>query len=319
MSQSSSRTSALTIAQTLQWQADMGVDTTVSNEPQKLRQSSDSSLLPPARERCGATNEGEQTNAASVSRGGDTGEQTAPPPSRSAPRLPLQGGVGESPLPNTQPLVKITPNNPLAPAQAAAQVQKLADEATTLDDLRTAITNFTSLAICKTATNVVFSDGQPHAKVMIIGEAPGADEDIQGKPFVGQSGQLMDKALACIGLTREENLYISNTLFWRPPGNRKPTPEELTICLPFINKHIALIKPNYLLFVGGTSASFLLQTKTGITKLHGTWQDYTNPYLEAPIPSFPLYHPSFLLRQPMLKLEERLTESGILPQKEQAA
>jgi uracil-DNA glycosylase family 4 len=125
----------------------------------------------------------------------------------------------------------------------------------------------------KTATHTVFADGTPHAPVMVIGEAPGADEDRVGKPFVGRSGQLLDRMLAAIGLDRTRNVYITNILFWRPPGNRKPTDAEIAMCLPFVWRHIALGAPKLVLLSGGTATSAMLNRSEGITKLRGRWFD----------------------------------------------
>jgi DNA polymerase len=166
----------------------------------------------------------------------------------------------------------------------------------------------------KTAANTVFGAGNPEAKVMLIGEAPGADEDRQGQPFVGVSGQLLDRMLASIGLDRS-SVYITNMLAWRPPGNRKPTLEETTMCLPFIRRHIELVAPKVLVFVGGTSATTLLERRDGITRLRGRWFDYPpnnsgdggdndggdgNEELAA-IAAMPIFHPAYLLRNPGLK------------------
>ncbi len=155
-------------------------------------------------------------------------------------------------------------------------------------------------ALQETATNVVFADGNPAADIMLIGEAPGREEDLQGKPFVGRSGQLLDKMLAAIGLDRT-SVYIANMLFWRPPENRTPTPQELAACRPYVERHIALIQPKLMLLVGGTSAKAMLQTTTGITKMRGTFQPLTVAGLAAPIPAMPLYHPAYLLRNPPAK------------------
>ena len=149
--------------------------------------------------------------------------------------------------------------------------------------------------------NLVFGDGNPAAPIMMVGEAPGEDEDRQGRAFVGVSGQLLDKMLAPVGLDRKMNVYISNILFWRPPGNRSPTDAEIAACLPFCERHIALVKPKILVLLGGVAAKSLLRTKEGITRLRGRWTQYM-PHpgsgLEAPIDCLPIYHPAFLLRQP---------------------
>jgi uracil-DNA glycosylase family 4 len=181
-------------------------------------------------------------------------------------------------------------------AQATARI--LADQCNTLEELREAVMNFDGCGLKKTASKTVFSDGNPNAKVMIIGEAPGEQEDIQGIPFCGPSGKLLDKVLASIGLTRAENLYISNTVFWRPPGNRQPSPEEAASCLPFVEKHIALINPKMLLLAGGTATMALLKMDTAVSKLRGKFYEYSNPYLTSPLPVLITYHPSYLLRSP---------------------
>ena len=187
------------------------------------------------------------------------------------------------------------------PLEAAEQARKIADKCKTLDELREAVENFDGLAITKTATNTVFSDGNPEADIMFIGEAPGANEDLEGIPFCGASGKLMDEIIKWAGFSRKDNIYISNTIFWRPPGNRRPTPEEIQICKPFVEKHIALINPKLIALIGGTATFALLDTKTGITKLRGKSHDYTNKYLSAEIPAMALFHPSYLLRQPSQK------------------
>ena len=152
-------------------------------------------------------------------------------------------------------------------------------------------------------SDLVFADGTPHAPVMVIGEAPGADEDRIGKPFVGRSGQLLDRMLAAIGLERQRNVYITNILFWRPPGNRKPTDAEIALCLPFVWRHIALGAPKVVVLSGGTATSAILGRAEGITKLRGKWFDLAVPGLNSPVPALTTYHPSFLLRTPARKSE----------------
>ncbi len=183
---------------------------------------------------------------------------------------------------------------------ALASAQSLARAAATLDDLRAALTTFDGCPLKQTAMNLVFADGNPQAKVMVIGEGPGAEEDRQGLPFVGVSGQLLDRMLACIGLDRT-TAYITNLLFWRPPGNRSPTPSEIAACLPFVERHIELVDPNYLLFVGGISAKTLLGRREGILKLRGHWAHYQHVGLTRPIPAMASLHPAYLLRQPAQK------------------
>jgi DNA polymerase len=189
-----------------------------------------------------------------------------------------------------------------ADTEADISARALAAGAGDLAALRGAMEGFDACPLKKTAANTVFGAGNPAAPLMLVGEAPGADEDRQGQPFVGVSGQLLDRMLASIGLDRE-GVYITNMLAWRPPGNRKPTPEETSMCLPFIRRHIELVAPKILVFVGGTSATTLLDSRQGITRMRGRWFDYppeSGPETAA-IPAMPIFHPAYLLRQPALK------------------
>ena len=179
--------------------------------------------------------------------------------------------------------------------------ESLLSSCNSLSELKRLVENFDGCELKKAAKNTVFGEGNPEAKVLALGEAPGAKEDEEGRPFCGPSGQLLDRALAAIGLTREKNLYITNSLFWRPPANRKPTTEELALCKPFLEKHLALIKPNLILLVGATALEALLGITSPITKLRGQYFDYSNPYLDKPITVTPIFHPSYLLRQPSHK------------------
>ncbi len=168
----------------------------------------------------------------------------------------------------------------LGKTDAHAKALELAKAVNSIDALKEAIAEFDGISLKKTATNLVFCDGNPKAKIMLIGEAPGADEDRQGKPFVGTSGQLLDKILACIDLDRNEedplkSVYISNILNWRPPGNRTPSPAEIEVSLPFIEKHIQLAKPELIILCGGVSAKSLLGSGDSISKLRKKWHDYT--------------------------------------------
>lgn len=235
----------------------------------------------------------------------------------------------ESDAPIERPVSGSTPlPEPVAIGTGAARVQAidLARAARTLDDLQAAIAAFDGLAIRKTATNMVFSDGNPLASIMIVGEAPGGDEDRVGKPFVGVSGQLLDKMFLAIGHDRHADdparaVYISNIINWRPPGNRTPSPAEMDISLPFIERHIALVRPKILVLMGNVATKALLGTNDGITKLRGKWQTYRplTPGLEGlEIPALPTYHPAFLLRSPaqkkmawadMLAIRERISSS----------
>ena len=210
-------------------------------------------------------------------------------------------GVDVPKVPAARP-IRAKRTVPKSAAQAVAATAKnpaLADlsKVKTLDALREAMNNFEAGGLTDSARQAVFSRGNPHAPLMIIGEAPGRDEDIQGKPFVGQSGQLLDRMLGAIGLGEEES-YITNVVNWRIPQNKNPKSEDIEICRPFIEKHIALVQPKILLLVGGISMTALTGLK-GITKNHGKWQDVT--IADQTYPALPLYHPAFLLRRPELK------------------
>ena len=172
----------------------------------------------------------------------------------------------------------------------------------TLEELEFAINNLNTCDLKKTAKNTVFSDGDKNAKVMLIGEAPGADEDIEGKPFVGQAGKLLNKMLNSIDLKRGD-VYITNIVPWRPPNNRQPTKEEIIICLPFVQKHIELINPDILILLGGIASKALLMSDLGIMKLKGKWYEYNSYGLANPIMTRPIFHPAFLLRSPSYKKE----------------
>jgi uracil-DNA glycosylase len=207
-------------------------------------------------------------------------------------------------VPASSPMPRaVAPARPAIVAPpAAASAQALAAAAQTLEQLKTAIAGFDGCALKGTATNLVFGDGNPTAKIMFVGEAPGADEDRLGKPFVGVSGQLLDRMLKWIGLDRT-NFYITNILPWRPPGNRQPTAAEIAMCLPFVERHIELIDPAMLVFVGGTSAKTLLGTSDGIIRLRGRWFEYASRGMPRPIPAIATFHPAYLLRSPAQKRE----------------
>lgn len=188
-----------------------------------------------------------------------------------------------------------TDRDPVAEARAAAAM------AGTLGELRDAMADYDHCDLKRGARNLVFSDGNPAARVMIVGEAPGRDEDRIGKPFVGQAGQLLDRMLACIGLDRTESdparaVYIANVLPWRPPENRDPTPGEIAMMEPFLRRHIELADPRILVVVGNHSAQALLRQK-GITRLRGQWTEVLGR------PTLPMFHPAYLLRQPERKRE----------------
>ncbi len=226
--------------------------------------------------------------------------------SKSEAALPSRHpGEGRDPvsLPTNSPPLKTTPTSErgpsLAPGLRRNDSAVETPSASSIEELRAELEAFEGCALRHTAMNLVFAGGNPNAKVMLIGEAPGADEDRQGRPFVGVSGQLLDRMLGAVGLDRT-NIYISNVLFWRPPGNRSPTDGEIAACLPFVERHIALAKPEILVLLGGVPTKTLLRTKDGIMKLRGRWTNYTPPG-GAPIRCLPTLHPAYLLRQPAAK------------------
>ncbi|TPK93211.1 uracil-DNA glycosylase [Mesorhizobium sp. B2-4-12] len=181
----------------------------------------------------------------------------------------------------------------------AALARQIAARASTLEELRQHMAAFDGCNLKATAKNLVFADGNPEAAVMLVGEAPGRDEDIEGLPFVGRSGQLLDRMLAAIGLDRT-SVYIANVIPWRPPGNRTPTPHETEICRPFIERQIELVNPKVLVNLGGPSAKTLLNTSEGILRLRGNWRVHTTASGTA-IPAMPTLHPAYLLRTPAHK------------------
>lgn len=238
-------------------------------------------------------------------------QNSSPPDSRAATASTMQEAMQEAPqaaLSTPHPAASVPPVAPAVAqpalgetnnAAAAATAADLAKAAQDLLALQAAMQGFDGCPLKKTAKNTVFSDGVADAKIMLIGEAPGQDEDREGRPFVGRSGQLLDAMLASIGLSRDENLYIANIVPWRPPGNRTPTSDEIALCAPFIRRHIELVQPDILLLVGNISNKTLLGTETGITKLRGQWQNYLPD--TANIKTLPLLHPAYVLRRPETK------------------
>jgi len=190
---------------------------------------------------------------------------------------------------------------PAGPAAAA----KIAAACQTLPELETALAAFTGCALRETATRMVFADGVDDAKIVFVGEAPGAEEDRAGRPFVGPAGQLLDRMLASIGLDRTK-IRIANVVPWRPPGNRNPTDAEVAVCLPFLQRQIALVQPRHLVVLGAVAAKALLpepERHLGIRRLRGTWREVEIPGLAAPVQCLPTYHPAYLLRMPAAKAE----------------
>lgn len=248
----------------LQWYADMGVDIAIGDTP--VDRFAESAQPQPALAR--ALPEPELTRRT--------------PAATAQPRM-------ASPAPT---LLTTSPDT----VELAAREQ--ARSAKSLEELRGLLEAFDGCALKATASRLVFADGAPDARVMFVGEAPGRDEDIQGKPFVGRSGQLLDRMLAAIGLDRTK-AYIANVVPWRPPGNRDPTPQEITICRPFIERQIELVGPKVLVCLGARSAQALLGVTDGILKLRGRWLDHD--LAGQRIRAIATLHPAYLLRQPVQK------------------
>ncbi|MDR3494125.1 MAG: uracil-DNA glycosylase [Ancalomicrobiaceae bacterium] len=218
----------------------------------------------------------------------------APRPAASV-RLPAERARPEA---QSQPQARVAPGAAVPSGDEVAAAREAAASAASLDDLRDILARFNGCNLKQTAKTLVFADGNPAARVMLVGEAPGRDEDEAGLPFVGRSGQLLDRMLAAIGLDRTA-VYIANVVPWRPPGNRTPTPQETEICKPFIVRQIALADPDVLVFLGGASAAALAGTKDGILKLRGRWLDYDTG--SRRIKALATLHPAYLLRQPIQK------------------
>ena len=219
--------------------------------------------------------------------------EALPAPALAAPRPASRPAAAPALIPRpAAPPALIPP-----PAAAAAALAAAAQD---LPGLKAAIAEADS-PLRDTATNLVFADGVAESGLMMIGEAPGADEDRLGRPFVGVSGQLLDRMLASIGLDRARNFYLTNILPWRPPGNRTPTDAEIALFLPFLMRHIELVRPRHLVLLGGVSAKALLRAKDGITRLRGRWHGVETGL--GPLPALATLHPAYLLRTPAAKRE----------------
>jgi uracil-DNA glycosylase family 4 len=228
--------------------------------------------------------------------------------------------VGEAPVdcfaapaaepspPRTQPRTRPAPARP--PAAASREGAMSIGQAATLAELEALVAGFEGCALKRTAKSLCFARGREDARIMLIGEAPGRDEDLQGKPFVGRAGQLLDRMLAAIGLA-QEHVYITNTVYWRPPGNRTPTPEEVEACAPFLARQIELLSPDVLVLLGGAAVRNILGVAEGIMRLRGKWLSYECAGRD--IATLPTLHPAYLLRTPQ---DKRLAWRDLLMVKE---
>src|ERR1700730_3186673 len=251
---------APTIRQLLAFYLEAGVDCALTDEPVNRRSDPDIAPAPPKPE-----------------------PQEAPPPRSFRERpAPIPAARGDAP----------------SPEAAISSAREAARTAPSLEELRELLEKFDGCALKNTATRLVFSDGNPQARVMFVGEAPGREEDIEGLPFVGRSGQLLNRMIAAIELDRT-SAYIANVIPWRPPGNRTPTPQETQICLPFIQRQIELSNPDVLVTLGNPATQALLSTREGIMKTRGKWFDYDTG--SRVIRALPTFHPAYLLRSPSYK------------------
>lgn len=230
--------------------------------------------------------------------GADEALAEAPLDHLAAPPPRPQQAPASRPAPARRPADPRPP--PLAPPVASAQA--IAAAAGSLAELRAALEAFEGCALKRTAKNLVFSDGNPESGLMLVGEGPGAEEDRAGRPFVGPSGQLLDRMLASIGITRETCL-ITNLIPWRPPGNRNPSDAEVLVSLPFLLRHIALVRPRRLVLLGKLATQAVTGNSAGITRLRGKWLDVAIPGLGGKLPALPMLHPAYLLRSPGAKRE----------------
>jgi DNA polymerase len=231
--------------------------------------------------------------------GADEALAEAPPDRARAPDRPAAVAAPASAPPPAPRIAAAAPT--IAAPPLAARAAAAAAAAASLAALREAIAGFDGSALRETATNLVFADGAPEAGLMLVGEAPGAEEDRLGRPFVGQSGQLLDRMLGSIGLRRDAgDVYITNILPWRPPGNRTPSDAEIALFLPFALRHIALARPRHVVLLGGTAAKALLRAKDGITRLRGRWHQMEVEGAGT-LPMLATWHPAYLLRTPGAK------------------
>jgi len=270
----------------LKWHVDAGVDETIADQPQN--------------------HFGEPETAPS---------EPLAQPHKTVPKRLVMPGLEDQQAPvapavqgqSAAPPQRQLPPRPVSPAEpppsgeeSLRSAVEQAGEAKTVAELQAALQSFDGCALRKTAMNLVFTDGSPEARLMFVGEAPGAQEDRQGLPFVGPSGHLLDKMLNSIGIERAEVL-ISNTVFWRPPGNRTPTPQETAVCMPFMERLIELVDPDVLVTLGGPAAKALLGETQGVGRLRGRWFTYQTPRMSHPVEATAMFHPAYLLRTPAQK------------------
>lgn len=276
----------------LSWYKEMGVDAAIADAPIDWLSRGD--VAPGAGFRASAAAEPQ----AGGERAGSGRPAGAAPASLAArPAMPATRAAATAP-PTHAPRAEPRRFTATAPDAAEVTARDAARAATTLDGLRTALDQFDGCGLKTTAKSTCFYRGGAKARLMIIGEAPGREEDIEGKPFVGRAGQLLDRMLGAIGLT-ETDVHITNIVYWRPPGNRTPTPQEAQVCRPFLERQIELVAPAVILLLGGPAMKHILDLQDGIMRVRGKWRDVTiGSHKSRAMPSL---HPAYLLRTPAAK------------------
>ena len=218
---------------------------------------------------------------------------------RGVPETVAQPSLQQSARRSAQCAQAAPPPRPAQQSDHIGRAMELAAACGSLSELKAALEAFDGCTLKQHATNTVFADGVPDRRILLIGEAPGKDEDLQGRPFVGRAGKLLDRMLASIGLDRKTHVYITNVLNWRPPNNREPSAEEAAVCLPFLRRHIELVNPAVMVLLGAVSARHVMGKTEGIMRLRGTWLEY---YVNGRmVPVMPMLHPAYLLRRPVDK------------------
>lgn len=275
------------LAALLDWYREMGVDTAVADEPTNWLERGDAA--PGKGFRLPERHRSEQAPETPAQRAPLPRETERPLPPRTAPRT----------QPAAEPRFEPRPGFAATPPDAAELTARtVAKNAADLGALETALRAFDGCGLKATAKNLCFYRGAPRARLMIIGEAPGREEDLEGRPFVGRAGQLLDKMLAAIAL-KEADVHITNVVYWRPPGNRTPTPQESQVCRPFLERQMELVEPDVVLLLGGAAAKQVLDTTDGIMRIRGKWREIqVGP---RPVKTMATLHPAYLLRTPAAK------------------
>lgn len=291
-----SETDNRALAALLDWYREMGVETAVADEPVNWLEHGDT---PPGRDfRLPAVAE-QQSPQPRPGEGDGNARRDIPPATKpNAPPSRPRSPVSQPAAAKAERLDPRPGFSAAAPDTAELAARTVAKNAATLDDLEAALAKFDGCGLKATAKNLCFYRGAPRARLMIIGEAPGREEDLEGKPFVGRAGQLLDKMLAAIAI-KEADVHITNVVYWRPPGNRPPTPQESQVCRPFLERQIELVEPDVVLLLGGSAAKQVLDVEEGIMRIRGKWRDLASG--ARTIRTMATLHPAYLLRTPAAK------------------